>query len=107
MKELHRIAQEGKKRVCWLETIKRSSRGHLWFFLNGQVDHGRWDEDTDLLISPFFPGLPVLIVGVTLATSFNKYVAENHCWLNVQTEVIWAFVGPVLFVLTVRANVFG
>ncbi|KAG8141794.1 hypothetical protein E2320_006472 [Naja naja] len=45
-------------------------------------------------------GLPVLIVGVTLATSFNKYVADNHCWLNVQTEVIWAFVGPVLFVLT-------
>ncbi|KAL7978485.1 hypothetical protein Chor_004302, partial [Crotalus horridus] len=48
-------------------------------------------------------GLPVLIVGVTLATSFNKYVADNHCWLNVQTEVIWAFVGPVLFVLTTLA----
>ncbi|XP_070615711.1 adhesion G protein-coupled receptor D2 [Erythrolamprus reginae] len=50
-------------------------------------------------------GLPVLIVGVTLATSFNKYVADNHCWLNVQTEVIWAFVGPVLFVLTVNTFV--
>ncbi|XP_032089086.1 adhesion G-protein coupled receptor D2 [Thamnophis elegans] len=50
-------------------------------------------------------GLPVLIVGVTLATSFNNYVAENHCWLNVQTEVIWAFVGPVLFVLTVNTFV--
>ncbi|KFO82578.1 putative G-protein coupled receptor 144, partial [Cuculus canorus] len=44
-------------------------------------------------------GLPVVIVGVTLATSFNKYVADNHCWLNVQTNVIWAFVGPVLFIL--------
>lgn len=87
--------------------MKRSSRGQLWFFLNGQVDHGRWDEDTDLPISPSFLGLPVLIVGITLATSFNKYVADNHCWLNVQTEVIWAFVGPVLFVLTVRAKVFG
>ncbi|KAM6430956.1 adhesion G protein-coupled receptor D2 isoform 2-T2 [Liasis olivaceus] len=50
-------------------------------------------------------GLPVVIVGVTLATSFNKYVADNHCWLNVQTEVIWAFVGPVLFVLTVNTFV--
>ncbi|NWI45351.1 AGRD2 protein, partial [Picathartes gymnocephalus] len=50
-------------------------------------------------------GLPVLIVGVTLATSFNKYVAANHCWLNVQTNVIWAFVGPVLFILAVNTLV--
>ncbi|NXM10973.1 AGRD2 protein, partial [Ploceus nigricollis] len=50
-------------------------------------------------------GLPVLIVGVTLATSFNKYVAANHCWLNVQTNVIWAFVGPVLFILAVNSFV--
>ncbi|NXT72076.1 AGRD2 protein, partial [Chaetops frenatus] len=50
-------------------------------------------------------GLPVLIVGVTLATSFNKYVATNRCWLNVQTNVIWAFVGPVLFILAVNTLV--
>ncbi|XP_039586577.1 adhesion G-protein coupled receptor D2 [Passer montanus] len=50
-------------------------------------------------------GLPVLIVGVTLATSFEKYVAANHCWLNVQTNVIWAFVGPVLFILAVNSLV--
>ncbi|NWY62612.1 AGRD2 protein, partial [Chionis minor] len=50
-------------------------------------------------------GLPVVIVGVTLATSFNKYVADDHCWLNVQTNVIWAFVGPVLFILAVNTFV--
>ncbi|XP_039939396.1 adhesion G-protein coupled receptor D2 isoform X1 [Hirundo rustica] len=50
-------------------------------------------------------GLPVLIVGVTLATSFNKYVAANHCWLSVQTNAIWAFVGPVLFILAVNTFV--
>ncbi|NXY16181.1 AGRD2 protein, partial [Atrichornis clamosus] len=50
-------------------------------------------------------GVPILIVGVTLATSFNKYVAANHCWLNVQTNVIWAFVGPVLFILAVNTFV--
>ncbi|NWI06400.1 AGRD2 protein, partial [Tichodroma muraria] len=50
-------------------------------------------------------GLPVLIVGVTLATSFNKYVAANRCWLSVQTNVIWAFVGPVLFILAVNTFV--
>ncbi|NXQ40433.1 AGRD2 protein, partial [Catharus fuscescens] len=50
-------------------------------------------------------GLPVLIVGVTLATSFNNYVAANHCWLNVQTNVIWAFVGPVQRALAVNTLV--
>ncbi|NXO82709.1 AGRD2 protein, partial [Sitta europaea] len=50
-------------------------------------------------------GLPVLIVGVTLATSFDKYVAAKRCWLNVQSNVIWAFVGPVLFILAVNSLV--
>ncbi|XP_068104051.1 adhesion G-protein coupled receptor D2 [Hyperolius riggenbachi] len=50
-------------------------------------------------------GLPIIIVSVTLATSFNKYVADTHCWLNVQTDIIWAFVGPVLFILTVNTFV--
>ncbi|NXQ86140.1 AGRD2 protein, partial [Nyctibius grandis] len=50
-------------------------------------------------------GLPVVIVGATLAASFNKYVADDHCWLNVQSNVIWAFVGPVLFILTVNTFV--
>jgi len=49
-----------------------------------------------------FPGLPVLIVGATLVISLDKYKAATHCWLNVETDMIWAFVGPVLFVLGVR-----
>ncbi|NXG23565.1 AGRD2 protein, partial [Grallaria varia] len=50
-------------------------------------------------------GLPVLIVGVTLATSFDKYVADDHCWLSARANVIWAFVGPVLFILAVNTFV--
>uniref|UniRef100_A0A3P8WH95 Adhesion G protein-coupled receptor D2 n=1 Tax=Cynoglossus semilaevis TaxID=244447 RepID=A0A3P8WH95_CYNSE len=50
-------------------------------------------------------GLPVLIVGVTLAVSVEKYKADNHCWLNVKTNTIWAFVGPVIFVMTINAVV--
>ncbi|XP_037706721.1 adhesion G-protein coupled receptor D2 [Choloepus didactylus] len=45
-------------------------------------------------------GVPVVIVAVTLAMSPHDYVASGHCWLNVHTDAIWAFVGPVLFVLT-------
>nr|XP_044634741.1 adhesion G-protein coupled receptor D2 [Equus asinus] len=45
-------------------------------------------------------GVPVAIVAITLAMSPHDYVAPGHCWLNVHTDTIWAFVGPVLFVLT-------
>ncbi|XP_053727789.1 adhesion G-protein coupled receptor D2 isoform X3 [Synchiropus splendidus] len=50
-------------------------------------------------------GLPVLIVGVTLTASVNEYKADDHCWLNVKTDTIWSFVGPVIFVLLVNAVV--
>ncbi|KAK2837094.1 hypothetical protein Q5P01_014306 [Channa striata] len=50
-------------------------------------------------------GLPVLIVGVTLAISVEKYRADDHCWLSVTADTIWAFVGPVIFVLAVNAVV--
>ncbi|CAD7668030.1 unnamed protein product [Nyctereutes procyonoides] len=45
-------------------------------------------------------GAPVAIVATTVAVSPHDYVATGHCWLNVHTDTIWAFVGPVLFVLT-------
>uniref|UniRef100_F6WNS4 Adhesion G protein-coupled receptor D2 n=1 Tax=Monodelphis domestica TaxID=13616 RepID=F6WNS4_MONDO len=47
-------------------------------------------------------GLPVVIVGITLASSFDGYMADHHCWLSLRNGVIWAFAGPVLFVLTVN-----
>ncbi|KAG7248094.1 hypothetical protein CRUP_032432 [Coryphaenoides rupestris] len=49
--------------------------------------------------------MPVLIVGATLVISLDKYKAATHCWLNVETDMIWAFVGPVLFVLGVNVVV--
>uniref|UniRef100_K7FDM2 Adhesion G protein-coupled receptor D2 n=1 Tax=Pelodiscus sinensis TaxID=13735 RepID=K7FDM2_PELSI len=73
----------------------------LWRKCSFVTQHG---PGSQLAVS-LFSGLPVVIVGVTLATSFNEYVAEEHCWLNVQTDIIWAFVGPVLFVLTVNTFV--
>ncbi|XP_055360447.1 adhesion G-protein coupled receptor D2 isoform X2 [Betta splendens] len=50
-------------------------------------------------------GLPVLIVGVTLAVSVENYRADDQCWLSVTTDTIWAFVGPVIFILAVNAVV--
>ncbi|KAM6169994.1 LOW QUALITY PROTEIN: adhesion G protein-coupled receptor D2 [Rhynchocyon petersi] len=48
-------------------------------------------------------GMPAAIVAITLAVSSPGYVAAGHCWLNVHTDAIWAFVGPVLFVLTANS----
>ncbi|XP_068167503.1 adhesion G-protein coupled receptor D2 [Antennarius striatus] len=50
-------------------------------------------------------GLPVLVVAVTLLVSVDRYKADQHCWLNMETHTIWAFVGPVIFVLVVNAVV--
>lgn len=52
-------------------------------------------------------GAPVAIVATTVAVSPHDYVATGHCWLNVHTDTIWAFVGPVLFVLTVSGGAQG
>uniref|UniRef100_A0A8C6C3R0 Adhesion G protein-coupled receptor D2 n=1 Tax=Monodon monoceros TaxID=40151 RepID=A0A8C6C3R0_MONMO len=43
-------------------------------------------------------GVPVAMVAITLAVSPHDYVATGHCRLNVHTDTIWAFVGPVLTV---------
>lgn len=49
-------------------------------------------------------GLPVVIVAVTLAVTLDHYKAEEYCWLNIKSAVIWAFAGPVLFVLSVSVR---
>ncbi|XP_072096767.1 adhesion G protein-coupled receptor D2 [Mobula birostris] len=50
-------------------------------------------------------GFPVSIVVITIATTGDGYMADSHCWLNIASNVIWAFVGPVLFTLTVNTFV--
>ncbi|XP_062919506.1 adhesion G-protein coupled receptor D2-like [Mobula hypostoma] len=47
-------------------------------------------------------GIPVLIVTITLAAAHDKYIADRYCWLNVHNGVIWAFVGPVIFIIMVN-----
>ncbi|XP_059839510.1 adhesion G-protein coupled receptor D2 [Hypanus sabinus] len=47
-------------------------------------------------------GIPVLIVTITLAAAHGKYIADRYCWLNVHNGVIWAFVGPVIFIIMVN-----
>ncbi|XP_026768762.3 adhesion G-protein coupled receptor D2 [Pangasianodon hypophthalmus] len=50
-------------------------------------------------------GLPVLIVSITLASASGNYAADEYCWLSVHNGVIWGFVGPVIFIITVNIMV--
>ncbi|KAI5610223.1 adhesion G-protein coupled receptor D2-like isoform X1, partial [Silurus asotus] len=50
-------------------------------------------------------GLPVLIVAITLASASGSYSADEYCWLSVHNGVIWGFVGPVIFIITVNIMV--
>ncbi|XP_006817911.1 uncharacterized protein LOC102804522 [Saccoglossus kowalevskii] len=45
-------------------------------------------------------GVPGVIVAVSLAVALDGYGATmGHCWLSVKTGLIWAFVGPAIFVI--------
>ena len=47
--------------------------------------------------------MPALIVVVSLgATQADGYGTEFACWLSVESNLIWAFVGPAFFVIVVR-----
>lgn len=65
------------------------------------LERNKWWPD----LSPPSLGIPAAIVAITLVVHRHDYVASGHCWLNVHTDAIWAFVGPVLFVLTVSWEV--
>lgn len=54
-----------------------------------------------LFFLSFSPGLPVLIVTITLSSASGKYSADGYCWLSVQNGVIWGFTGPVIFIIMV------
>ncbi|KAI8791660.1 protocadherin Fat 4, partial [Biomphalaria glabrata] len=52
------------------------------------------------ILFPFIYGIPLVIVAISLgATKTEGYISDNYCWLSVHKGLIWAFVGPVLFVL--------
>ncbi|XP_038051251.1 adhesion G protein-coupled receptor E3-like isoform X2 [Patiria miniata] len=45
---------------------------------------------------------PLVIVGVTMAASFDSYDTTDRCWLTVRDGGIWAFVGPAAAVVLIN-----
>ncbi|KAL1269387.1 hypothetical protein QQF64_031676, partial [Cirrhinus molitorella] len=105
---------EGNQEACWLVTVLLHLfflSSFCWMLVEGLL---LWSKVVSVNISEerrmklYYVlgwGLPVVIVAVTLATTLERYKAQQYCWLNIQSHVIWAFAGPVLFVLAVNAVV--
>ncbi|KFQ37399.1 Latrophilin-2, partial [Merops nubicus] len=49
---------------------------------------------------------PATVVGVSAAIDYKSYGTEKACWLHVDNYFIWSFIGPVTFIILVRALVF-
>uniref|UniRef100_A0A8C1GBS6 Adhesion G protein-coupled receptor D2 n=1 Tax=Cyprinus carpio TaxID=7962 RepID=A0A8C1GBS6_CYPCA len=105
---------EGNQEACWLVTALLHLfflSSFCWMLVEGLL---LWSKVVSVNISEerrmklYYVlgwGVPVVIVAVTLAATLDRYKAQQYCWLNLQSHVIWAFAGPVLFVLAVNAVV--
>ncbi|XP_043103819.1 adhesion G-protein coupled receptor D2 isoform X2 [Puntigrus tetrazona] len=105
---------EGNQEACWLVTALLHLfflSSFCWMLVEGLL---LWSKVVSVNISEerrmklYYAlgwGLPVVIVAVTLAATLDQYKAQQYCWLNLQSHVIWAFAGPVLFVLAVNSVV--
>ncbi|XP_055954631.1 uncharacterized protein LOC126812386 [Patella vulgata] len=48
-------------------------------------------------------GFPALIVGISLGvTQLEGYGNKHFCWLSLESGLLWAFVGPAIFVIVVN-----
>ncbi|EDV26158.1 uncharacterized protein TRIADDRAFT_24251, partial [Trichoplax adhaerens] len=47
-------------------------------------------------------GIPAVIVGVATAIRYDNYGVNNTCWLSTANGLIWAFVGPLILVISIN-----
>ncbi|XP_067396458.1 adhesion G protein-coupled receptor E3-like [Emydura macquarii macquarii] len=55
---------------------------------------------------PFGYGLPALIVAISAALNPEGYGHEDFCWLKVETDFIWSFLGPVCVIILINLTFF-
>ncbi|XP_072347272.1 adhesion G protein-coupled receptor E3-like [Scyliorhinus torazame] len=84
-----------------------------WMLLEGvqlylmvvKVFHSRSLQPKYLYLCGY--GSPVIIVAITMAVNIQAYGTETHCWLNIESGYIWAFLGPACVILGINAFFFG
>ncbi|KAL3994676.1 7 transmembrane receptor (Secretin family) protein [Acanthocheilonema viteae] len=57
------------------------------------------EEGKTIVYCLFAYGFPAVIVAVTAGVAWSNYSTDQYCWLNVETSTIWAFAGPIAFVI--------
>ncbi|XP_040216550.1 adhesion G protein-coupled receptor L2 isoform X18 [Rana temporaria] len=45
---------------------------------------------------------PATVVGVSAAIDYKSYGTEKACWLKIDNNFIWSFIGPVAFIILVN-----
>ncbi|XP_044175112.1 adhesion G-protein coupled receptor D1-like isoform X1 [Acropora millepora] len=50
-------------------------------------------------------GFAIIPVGMTTALKPNKYGNRDLCWLSLEDGTVWAFIGPVIAIITVNSIV--
>ncbi|XP_029771757.1 CD97 antigen isoform X5 [Suricata suricatta] len=51
-------------------------------------------------------GVPLLIVGISVAARKEGYGQKLYCWLNRENGFLWSFQGPVIFIILCNAIIF-
>ncbi|XP_042639191.1 adhesion G protein-coupled receptor E3-like [Orycteropus afer afer] len=51
---------------------------------------------------PFGYGIPAVIVAVSAGLNRHGYGTSLHCWINLQKEFIWSFIGPISVVILIN-----
>ncbi|KXJ17677.1 Adhesion G-protein coupled receptor D1 [Exaiptasia diaphana] len=47
-------------------------------------------------------GVPLIIVIISAASRMSGYGTETACWISIKHGLIWAFVGPVLIIMSIN-----
>ncbi|XP_078090959.1 adhesion G protein-coupled receptor E3-like isoform X2 [Mustelus asterias] len=58
-------------------------------------------------IYPIGYGCPAVIVVISAAVNAEGYGTDSMCWLNLEKDFIWSFLGPVCFIILVNTILFS
>jgi hypothetical protein len=50
--------------------------------------------------------LPAVIVAISVGIRWDDYGTDQYCWLSTNNGTIWAFIAPLLLIVTFNAVVF-
>ncbi|XP_038060133.1 adhesion G-protein coupled receptor D1-like, partial [Patiria miniata] len=83
---------------CWMLV----EGAHLYFQIVRVFSNGMDKKKTYMVIGW---GTPSVVVIISAASRWDDYVNYDSCWLSMESNVIWAFVGPALAIIMVNVIV--